>query len=45
MIVDFHNPTHEKKNPKYVRRQIEKETPSFFVQHLFIEVPIYLRIS
>jgi hypothetical protein len=45
MVFDFHNPTQEKKNPKYVRRQIEKEAPSFFVQQLLIEVPIYLRIS
>ncbi len=45
MVVDFHNPTQEKKFPKYVQRQIEKEAPSRFVQQFFIEVPIYLRIG
>ncbi len=45
MVVDFHNPTQEKKNPKYVQRQIEKEAPSLFVQQFLIEMPIYLRIG
>jgi len=41
MVVDFHNPTQEKKFPKYVQRQIEKDTPFRFVQQFLIEVPIY----
>jgi hypothetical protein len=31
MVADFHNPTQEKKIPKYVQRQIEKDAPFCFV--------------
>jgi hypothetical protein len=41
IVVDFHNPTQEKKFPKYVQRQIEKDAPFRFVQQFLIEVPIY----
>ncbi len=45
MVVDFHNPTQEKKIPKYVQKQIEKDAPFHFIQQFLIEVPIYWRIG
>jgi hypothetical protein len=41
IVVEFHNQTQEKKIPKYVQRQIEKDAPFRFVQQFLIEVPIY----
>ncbi len=45
IVVEFHNQTQEKKIPKYVQRQIEKDAPFRFVQQFLIEVPIYWRIG